>query len=131
MDKGKFQNEIVQRLGHVEIVQVTFNCTRKEMIPGPYNGSYLLDYDILFVDKQEGGETIQIQVKFQDPDHPFVTIEVRGKIIGFGYYAEENPMMVWAERVPTEQKNELLLMGLEKAVKQILGKINAAYGVSI
>lgn len=132
MNKGKFQNELVQRLGHVEMVHVTFNCTSKEMIPGPFNGSYLLDYDILFVDKQEGNETIQIQVKFQDPDHPFVTIEVLGKMIGFGYYAEEDPInIVWGQRVLQSQKSALSSLGLDNAIKVILGKINAAYSLSM
>lgn len=132
MDKGKFQNELVQRLGHVEIVHVAFNCSSKEMIPGPFNGSYQLDYDILFVDKQEGNETIQIQVKFQFPDHPFVTIEVIGKMIGFGYYAEEDPVIiVWAHRVLQNQKDELSQLGLDRVVKEILNNINAAYSVSI
>lgn len=132
MDKGKFQNELVLRLGHVEIVHVTFNCSSKDMIPGPFNGSYLLDYDILFVDKQEGKETIQIQVKFQDPDHPFVTIEVRGRMIGFGYYAEEDPMkIVWGQRVLQSQKDELASLGLDNAIIVILGKINAAYSLSM
>ena len=132
MDKGKFQSELVQRLGHVEIVHVTFNCTSKEMISGPFNRSYLFDYDILFLDKQEGNETIQIHVKFQDPNHPFVTIEVLGKMIGFGYYAEEDPInIVWEQRVLQSQKNTLVSQGLDNAIKVILEKINAAYSLSI
>ena len=100
--------------GNVEVAHATFNFVAKDMVPGPFNGSYILDYDILFSSIQEGYHIVQVQVKFQDPEHPFLIVEVRDKMIGFGYYAEEKPMNVWAYRVLDEQKRILVDLGLDK-----------------
>lgn len=131
MDKGKFQGELASRLGDIGIIHVTFNYGDKGMIPGPFEGSYILDYDILFIDKAIGSKTIQIQVKFQDLEHPFVTIEVKGKMLGFGYYAEEDPNNVWENRIIPDQKRVIKAIALDRIIIDIINNISESYQASI
>lgn len=127
MDKAKFQQEISSRLGDVFINHVTFNCDKKDMIPGTTPNSTIMDYDILYVEKKYNGVTIEIMVRFQKPDHPFITIDIKGEALGFGYYVDENPQkIVWPYRVTPGTKESLA--GLEKDLDTyILSIINDLY----
>lgn len=130
MDKAKFQQEISSRLGQIYIIHVTFNSPVKGMIPGTTPNSTIIDYDILYVEKVCNGVTIEIQVKFQEPDHPFVTIEIKGEALGFGYYVEEDPQsIVWPYRVMLSTKNAFakLAHNLDAEVLQIITELRNAY----
>ena len=97
------------------------------MIPGTTPNSTIMDYDILYVEKKYNGVTIEIMVRFQKPDHPFITIEIKGEALGFGYYVDENPQkIVWPYRVTPGTKESLA--GLEKDLDTyILSIINDLY----
>ena len=130
MDKAKFQQEISSRLGDIFINHVTFNFPVKNMIPGTTPNSTIMDYDILYVEKGCNGVIIEIQVKFQKPDHPFVTIEIKGEALGFGYYVDEDPQnIVWLYRVTPGTKKALAKLenNLEICVQSIIDDLYNAY----
>jgi len=130
MDKANFQREVCGRLGQIYINHVTFNFPIKDMIPGTIPNSTIMDYDILYAEKDYNGVTIEVQVKFQKPDHPFVTIEIKGEALGFGYYADEDPQsIVWPYRVMPGTKSALakLANDLDTEVLHIVNELYNAY----